>query len=71
MTETIKIGGMTCGGCVNSVKKALERLPINEARVEIGEVTVAYDEKMVDHNQVVRAIEDAGFEILTTQNSQS
>ena len=71
MTETIKIGGMTCGGCVNSVKKALERLPITEAQVEIGEATVEYDQKMVNHNQMVAAIEDAGFEVLTTRGPEA
>ena len=67
MTETIKIEGMTCGGCVNSVKKALDRLPLNSSDVEIGSARVEYDEKMVNHNQIVEAIEDAGFDVLTTQ----
>lgn len=67
MTETIKIEGMTCSGCVNSVKKALDRLPLNASEVEIGSARIEYDEKMVNHNQIVGAIEDAGFEVLTTR----
>ncbi len=68
MTETIKIDGMTCGGCVNSVKKALGRLPLNSAEVEIGAATVEYDEKMVNHTQIVEVIEDAGFEVPTAHD---
>ena len=63
MTETIKINGMSCDGCVNSVKMALQRLPLDRAEVEIGSATVEYDEKMVNHNQIVEVIEDAGFDV--------
>lgn len=63
MTETIKIDGMSCGGCVASVKRALERLPIASAQVEIGSATVEYDETAVNRAQMLDAIEDAGFQI--------
>ena len=62
MKETIKIEGMTCGGCVASVKRALERLPLSDVQVEIGSATVEYDETTVKHDAIVEAIEDAGFE---------
>jgi copper chaperone len=65
MTETIKINGMSCDGCVNSVKNALGRVPINKADVKIGEATVEYDEKMVNRHQIVEAIQDAGFDVVS------
>lgn len=68
MTETIRIGGMSCGGCVNSVKKALDRLPLGNVDVEIGQAKVEYNENEVKHEQVVEAIEDAGFEVLAAGN---
>ena len=62
--ETITIDGMSCGGCVNSVKKALGRLPLErEPEVEIGSARVEYDEAELSHDQIVAVIEAAGFEV--------
>lgn len=61
MTETIQIGGMSCGGCVNSVKRALERLPLR--RAEVGKAVVDYDKASVTREQLVTAIEEAGFKV--------
>ncbi|MDB5034141.1 MAG: copZ [Chlorobi bacterium] len=62
--ETIRIDGMSCGGCVNSVKKALEHLPLERAPdVEIGSARVEYDEAELSHDQIIAAIEDAGFDV--------
>lgn len=62
-TETITIAGMSCGGCVASVKKAMDRLGISDAEVEIGSAKVSYDPQSVRREQIVEAIEDAGFEV--------
>ena len=66
-TETIRIEGMTCGGCVVSVKNALQSLPIVRADVEIGTVTVEYDESKATHEEIERAITDAGFDLLDAE----
>ena len=45
-TEIIKVNGMTCMGCVNSVKNVLEKMPgVSSADVSLEQkqVTVAYD----------------------------
>lgn len=63
MKETISITGMSCGGCVASVKNALERVGVKESDVSVGSATVEYDESTVSHEQIVAAIEDAGFEV--------
>ena len=61
--EEIKIEGMSCGGCVAGVKGALDRLEGVEKRdVEIGSATVSFDEEKVTLEQIVEAIEDAGFD---------
>lgn len=67
MKETIKIEGMTCGGCINSIKNALSRLPLENAEVEIGSADVEYDEAKVNYEQIVTVIEDAGFEVATVE----
>lgn len=61
MTETIQIGGMSCQGCVSSVKRVLASLPIQSAQVNIGDATVQYDETVVTHRQIIEAIENAGY----------
>ena len=61
MDEVIyRIDGMTCGGCVSSVKQALERLGRVEVRVSLADATasVAGDAKDAD---VQRVVEAAGF----------
>lgn len=61
--ETIAITGMSCGGCVASVKNALERAGVDQSDVQVGSAVVEYNELKVTHEQIVEAIEDAGFEV--------
>lgn len=63
MRETIRINGMSCGGCVAGVKNALERIGVANPDVAIGSATIEYDESQLSHEQIVDAIEDAGFEV--------
>ncbi|MBA4142366.1 MAG: heavy-metal-associated domain-containing protein [Nitrosospira sp.] len=65
-TEIIKIKGMTCGGCVNSVKNVLRKIPgvsSVEVSLEQGQATLEYDAATTDANQFREAIRDAGFEV--------
>lgn len=66
MTEILKINGMSCQGCVASVQKAISRLPVEKSEVEIGKAIVEFNETSVTHQQIVEAIEDAGFEVAAT-----
>lgn len=60
---SIQIAGMSCGGCVNSVRKALTRLPgVQVRQVDIGRATVAYDPSVTGPESIRRAIVNAGFE---------
>ncbi|XP_010529297.1 PREDICTED: copper-transporting ATPase RAN1-like [Tarenaya hassleriana] len=67
------IGGMTCAACVNSVEGILRDLPgVKRAVValatSLGEVE--YDPAITSKDDIVNAIEDAGFEASLVQSSQ-
>ncbi|SEL51311.1 heavy-metal-associated domain-containing protein [Nitrosovibrio tenuis] len=65
-TEVIKVKGMTCSGCVNSVKNVLEKLPgVNSADVSLEQkqVTIRYDAAAANTDQFKDAIKGAGFEV--------
>ena len=61
MTETYRVGGMTCVACANTVSRALRRLD-PKARVSVdvvdGKVSI---EATLPKDAVRRAIEAAGF----------
>ena len=66
-TEIIKIKGMTCMGCVNSVKNVLEKIPgVNGADVSLEQkqVAIQYDATTASPNQFKDAIKEAGFEVV-------
>jgi len=66
-TTTIKIQGMTCGGCVNSVKTVLEKLPgVDQADVSLdnAEAVVQHDVAITSVEQLKTAISDAGFDVV-------
>ncbi|XP_044496471.1 copper-transporting ATPase RAN1-like [Mangifera indica] len=67
------IGGMTCAACVNSVEGILRDLPgVRKAVValatSLGEVE--YDPTRISKEDIVNAIEDAGFEGSFVQSSE-
>lgn len=68
MTEvTLKVQGMSCGHCVQSVKGALEPVEgISEVEVSLenGEVKVTYDEAKVDKDLMKQLIEDNGYDVV-------
>jgi copper chaperone len=62
---TIKIEGMSCGGCVHNVTNALEALPgvaAAEVSLESAVATVRYDPATTEVAAMRRAIEAAGFD---------
>jgi copper chaperone len=67
MTDlTLKITGMSCGGCVRSVTGVLKALPgvaSVDVSLEQGEARVSFDAAQVTPAQLSAAIEDAGFEV--------
>ena len=62
---TIKIGGMTCGGCVASVQRVLKKLDgVEKVDVSLdqAQANISYDAARVNEAQLRSAIEDAGFD---------
>jgi copper chaperone len=62
---TIKVGGMTCGGCVASVERVLQAMPgVARANVSLekGEAVVAYDPAQARPDALRAAIVAAGFD---------
>lgn len=63
-TINIPVEGMTCGGCVSSVQRALARVSgVAEAVATLspGAVAVRFDASAVNVAGLVSAIEDAGY----------
>jgi copper chaperone len=65
-TVTLKVNGMTCGGCVASVTRVLHALPgVGEVVValEPGTATVSYDPQRTGLPAFERAVQDAGYDV--------
>lgn len=66
MQDTIiKVGGMSCQGCVRNVTGVLQALPgvsAVEVSLEAGEAHVRHDPAQSDVAALRSAIEDAGFD---------
>ena len=64
-TVELKIGGMTCGGCVSSVTRTLQRVPgVQQVDVSLDEARarVTYDPATTAPADLKRAVEKAGYE---------
>ena len=60
----IKVAGMTCDGCASKISTALEAADgVNSAAVcyKSGKATVTYDQATTTPDQLVKAIQTAGF----------
>ena len=60
------VQGMTCGGCVASVKRVLSALPgVENVDVTLspGKANVAYDPAKVSIDQLRGAVENAGYDV--------
>jgi copper chaperone len=61
-TIKLNIEGMTCGHCVNSVRKALAGVPGATVRsAGIGTAVVTIDEAAATEQALVEAVGDAGY----------
>lgn len=71
---TLRINGMTCGGCVFAVRKVLSRLPgVSRADVsyEKSWAVVTYDPKLVTTAQMIAAIKTLGYSATVAASSTS
>ncbi|KAJ9557491.1 LOW QUALITY PROTEIN: hypothetical protein OSB04_012105, partial [Centaurea solstitialis] len=63
------IGGMTCAACVNSVEGILRKLPGSYSCPLYFTREVEYDPSITSKDEIINAIEDAGFEASLAQSS--
>jgi copper chaperone len=65
-TVTLKVTGMTCGGCENAVKRALGRLEgvseVTASHVE-EQVGVSFDSTMVTPDQIRTRVAAIGYTV--------
>lgn len=60
------IEGMSCEHCVMAVKKELNKIDgLKVDDVQIGKAIVEYDEKKVKKEDLVNAIDEAGYKLVT------
>lgn len=60
---TMAISGMSCGGCVTTVRKALGALSGTRVdSVTVGSATVTYDESQTTPAAIAQAVSDAGYQ---------
>jgi copper chaperone CopZ len=58
----LEIEGMSCGHCVAAVSEALRELDgVSVDNVRIGSAEVSYEPAQVSPEQIVLAVEDAGY----------
>ena len=66
-TITLDVKGMTCMGCVASVKRVLNPI-VGVSQVDVvletGKVSVTYDAAQTQPAQFKEAIQDAGYQVL-------
>jgi len=63
---TLKVEGMTCGGCVKSIANALatyDGIGDTDADLDAGTLSVEFDGALIQRSAIERAITDAGFEV--------
>ena len=72
-TETIKVTGMTCGGCSSNVAHALKAINgVHDVVVSLpnNEAAVRYDEQLTSPEQMKSAIKSAGYGVGVTSAVQ-
>ncbi|MGI9289850.1 MAG: heavy-metal-associated domain-containing protein [Gammaproteobacteria bacterium] len=65
---SLKVDGMTCGGCVKSIQNALnEHSGINSASADLDSKTVKveFDASLIAEAAIKDAIESAGFDVIS------
>jgi len=64
MKKEYKVEGMSCHHCVHSVVLELNKLEINSHQVDIGRVSVDFDESKVNETEIINAIQEAGYKVV-------
>lgn len=66
-TVLFVIDGMTCLQCVKTIESALKSLGIDNYLVQIGSVSVTFDENLLDEETIKSAIEEEGYRVISSE----
>jgi copper chaperone len=65
---TVVIGGMSCGGCINSLTRVLKAVPgVEPLQVEVGKARLKVDAAVVTPAVIAAAVERAGFTVVSQE----
>lgn len=71
MKKIIKIDGMTCNHCHESIEKALNAVNGVHAKVDIRRKEAFVDmEENVDDHELTNAVKDAGYEVISIKENR-
>jgi copper chaperone len=63
-TSELVIEGMSCGHCVKSLEKQLNKIQGLEVKdVKVGSAQISYDETKTTAKDISAAVDEAGFEL--------
>ncbi len=63
--DVLKVDGMSCQHCVNSITKALAAIKVKaDVNLENKSVAVEYDNSKVSLDDIKNAIEDQGYTVV-------
>lgn len=63
---TLKVKGMSCGHCVNSIEGALNNIKgVDQVKVNLGSgtVDVTFNEKEITQETIEKTIEEQGYDV--------
>ncbi|ARD47528.1 copper chaperone CopZ [Sporosarcina sp. P33] len=67
MRDTLKVQGMSCNHCVNSIETSVGNLTgVSSVKVDLGsnEVSVEFDSQKTTLDQIKETIEEQGYDIV-------
>jgi copper chaperone len=73
-TERLMVTGMTCGGCINKVSRALTAVSgVDHVKVSLaaGDATVRFNEQLTSVDQLKSAVKNAGYAVDGTVQSKA
>ncbi len=72
-TLTLKLRGMSCASCANSIEKAIRSVPgVSEVNVNFGaeQATVKYDPRKANIEKIQDAVDAAGYSAFSLQDQE-
>jgi Cu+-exporting ATPase len=69
----LRIGGMTCASCVQTIEKALKKTEgVKEANVNLAteKAMVVYNSAQIGYEEIKKAVEDTGYQVLGKEDQR-